>query len=81
MIVFQPEGGVHFIRNFQKQTEDQGINLPPNLAELVLNATYSQSPDSLVWRYFFDLKGMAYFTMVLSQVLYIWLYIFSLEYK
>ncbi|GAB1301847.1 Predicted gene, 36255 [Apodemus speciosus] len=53
----KPEGGVNFIRNFQKQTEDQGISLPPNLAELVLNATYAQSPDSLVWRYFFDLKG------------------------
>ncbi|KAM7320490.1 hypothetical protein ACRRTK_020933 [Alexandromys fortis] len=53
----KPEGGINFIRKFQKQTEDQGVNLPPNLAELVMNASYVQSPDSIVWRYFFDLKG------------------------
>lgn len=55
--VFQPEGGVNFIRTFHKQKEDQGVNLPPNLAELVINPSYVQSPDSLVWRYFYDLKG------------------------
>ncbi|KAF6302960.1 hypothetical protein mRhiFer1_008698 [Rhinolophus ferrumequinum] len=53
----KPEGGVNFIRTFHKQKEDQGVNLPPNLAELVMNASYTQSPDSLVWRYFYDLKG------------------------
>lgn len=53
----KPEGGIDFIRKFQKQTEDQGVNLPPNLAELVMNASYVQSPDNIVWRYFFDLKG------------------------
>ncbi|XP_073925629.1 uncharacterized protein [Castor canadensis] len=53
----KPEGGINFIRKFQQQTEDQGVNLPPNLAELVTNASYVQSPDNLVWRYFFDLKG------------------------
>ncbi|KAM5221966.1 dynactin-associated protein [Ctenodactylus gundi] len=53
----KPEGGIDFIRKFPKQTEDQGVNLPPNLAELVMNASYVQSPDNLVWRYFFDLKG------------------------
>ncbi|NP_001358681.1 legumin J-like isoform X1 [Oryctolagus cuniculus] len=53
----KPEGGINYIRAFHKQEEDQGVNLPPNLAELVLNASYVQSPDSLVWRYFFDLKG------------------------
>ncbi|XP_069324075.1 uncharacterized protein [Eulemur rufifrons] len=53
----KPEGGIDFIRTFHKQEEDQGVNLPPNLAELVMNASYVQSPDSLVWRYFFDLKG------------------------
>ncbi|XP_034498307.1 uncharacterized protein LOC117795975 [Ailuropoda melanoleuca] len=53
----KPEGGINFIRTFQKQKEDQGVNLPPNLAELVINPSYVQSPDSLVWRYFYDLKG------------------------
>ncbi|XP_007434719.2 uncharacterized protein LOC103049350 [Python bivittatus] len=52
----KPQGGVDFIRSFQKQAEDQAINLPPNLAELVQNANYNQSADMLVWRYFFDLK-------------------------
>ncbi|XP_068782591.1 oxalate decarboxylase OxdC-like [Struthio camelus] len=55
----KPQGGVNFIRTFKKQTEDQAINLPPNLKELVQNASYVQSPDSLVWRYFYDLKGSA----------------------
>lgn len=64
MIVFQPEGGINFIRKFQKQTEDQGVNLPSNLAELVMNASYVQSPDSTVWKYFFDLKGMVCFMKV-----------------
>ncbi|XP_032167302.1 lung adenoma susceptibility protein 2 isoform X2 [Mustela erminea] len=53
----KPEGGINFIRTFQKQKEDQGVNLPPNLAELVINPSYVQSPESLVWRYFYDLKG------------------------
>lgn len=55
--VFQPEGGINFIRTFHEQKEDQGVNLPHNLAELVTNASYTQSPDNLVWRYFYDLKG------------------------
>ncbi|XP_039697223.1 legumin J-like isoform X3 [Pteropus medius] len=53
----KPEGGINFIRTFHKQKEDQGVNLPHNLAELVTNASYTQSPDNLVWRYFYDLKG------------------------
>ncbi|XP_025742275.1 oxalate decarboxylase OxdC-like isoform X1 [Callorhinus ursinus] len=53
----KPEGGINFIRTFQKQQEDQAVNLPPNLAELVINPSYVQSPDSLVWKYFYDLKG------------------------
>ncbi|XP_070792083.1 dynactin-associated protein [Pituophis catenifer annectens] len=53
----KPEGGMDFIRSFQKQAEDQAVNLPPNLAELVQNTNYNQSADMLVWRYFFDLKG------------------------
>lgn len=78
MIVFQPEGGINFIRKFQKQTEDQGVNLPSNLAELVMNASYVQSPDSIVWRYFFDLKGMVCFIEGFSlrfvyMVIYFWL--------
>ena len=64
MIVFQPKGGVNFIRSFQKHAEHQGINLPPNLAELVLDASYAQSPDGLVWRHFFDLKVVIYFILV-----------------
>ncbi|XP_030365987.1 uncharacterized protein LOC115618498 isoform X3 [Strigops habroptila] len=55
----KPPGGVNFIRTFQKQAEDQAINLPPNLEDLVQNATYGQSPDHLVWRYFYNLKGSA----------------------
>ncbi|XP_010011712.1 PREDICTED: uncharacterized protein LOC104404876, partial [Nestor notabilis] len=55
----KPVGGVNFIRTFQKQAEDQAINLPPNLEELVQNATYVQSPAHQVWRYFYDLKGSA----------------------
>lgn len=53
----KPEGGINFIRTFHEQKEDQGVNLPHNLAELVTNASYTQSPDNLVWRYFYDLKG------------------------
>ncbi|XP_055273365.1 uncharacterized protein LOC129549864 [Moschus berezovskii] len=53
----KPEGGINFIGTFHKQKEGQGINLPPNLAELVVNANYSQSPENFVWRYFYDLKG------------------------
>ncbi|XP_060616774.2 dynactin-associated protein [Anolis sagrei] len=57
----KPQGGVDFIRTFQKQAEDQAINLPPNLAELVQSPHYNQSTDNLVWRYFFDLKGSTEF--------------------
>ncbi|XP_062984870.1 uncharacterized protein LOC134400468 [Elgaria multicarinata webbii] len=57
----KPKGGVDFIRTFQKQAEDQAINLPPNLAQLVHNPKYEQSRDALVWRYFFDLKGSTEF--------------------
>lgn len=76
MIVFQPEGGINFIRKFQKQTEDQGVNLPPNLAELVMNASYIQSPESIVWKYFFDLKGMVCFMKVFFIKICIYSYIF-----
>ncbi|KAM9331041.1 dynactin-associated protein [Gastrophryne carolinensis] len=53
----KPAGGVQFIRTFQKPKEDQAINLPKNLAELIKNSDYVQSNDSLVWQYFYDLKG------------------------
>ncbi|NWR64143.1 LEGB6 protein, partial [Bucorvus abyssinicus] len=53
----KPPGGVNFIRTFKRQAEDQAVNLPPNLDELVQNATYVQSPDHLVWQYFYNLKG------------------------
>ncbi|KAM8962112.1 dynactin-associated protein [Pelodytes ibericus] len=53
----KPEGGVNFIRTFKRPKEDQAINLPSNLLELIQNATYVQSPASRVWRYFYDLKG------------------------
>ncbi|NXK48621.1 GL25 protein, partial [Chauna torquata] len=52
----KPQGGVNFIRTFKKQVEDQAINLPPNLDELVKSAEYVQSPDNLVWQYFYNLK-------------------------
>ncbi|XP_042660631.1 uncharacterized protein LOC104357113 isoform X2 [Tyto alba] len=57
--LLQPQGGVNFIRTFKKQAEDQAVNLPANLDELVQNATYVQSPDNLVWQYFYNLKGSA----------------------
>uniref|UniRef100_A0A8B9CW70 Cupin type-1 domain-containing protein n=1 Tax=Anser brachyrhynchus TaxID=132585 RepID=A0A8B9CW70_9AVES len=53
----KPRGGVNFIRTFKKQVEDQAVNLPPNLDELVKSADYVQSPDHLVWQYFYNLKG------------------------
>ncbi|NXB97819.1 OXDC decarboxylase, partial [Orthonyx spaldingii] len=53
----KPEGGVAFIRTFRKPSEDQAINLPPNLAELLHNVSYPQSPDNRVWRFFYDLPG------------------------
>ncbi|XP_053887192.1 uncharacterized protein LOC128838790 isoform X3 [Malaclemys terrapin pileata] len=59
----KPQGGVNFIRTFKKQTEDQAINLPPNLVELVQNASYVQSPDKLVWRYFYNLKDSTEFKL------------------
>ncbi|CAM5153500.1 unnamed protein product [Natator depressus] len=58
-----PQGGVNFIRTFKKQTEDQAINLPPNLVELVQNASYVQSPDKLLWRYFYNLKDSTEFKL------------------
>ncbi|NWH70945.1 GL25 protein, partial [Piaya cayana] len=57
----KPRGGVNFIRTFKKPQEDQAVNLPANLQELVHNATYSQSPANLVWRFFYDLQGSATF--------------------
>ncbi|KAG6930419.1 oxalate decarboxylase OxdD [Chelydra serpentina] len=59
----KPQGGVNFIRTFKKQTEDQAINLPPNLVELIQNASYVQSPDKLVWRYFYNLKASTEFKL------------------
>ncbi|XP_068107425.1 uncharacterized protein [Hyperolius riggenbachi] len=53
----KPQGGVGFIRSFVKPKEDQAVNLPKNLAELIQKADYNQSSDSLVWQYFYDLKG------------------------
>ncbi|KAM4052753.1 dynactin-associated protein [Anomaloglossus baeobatrachus] len=53
----KPVGGVNFIRTFHKPKEDQAINLPKNLVELIQNASYVQSNDSKVWQYFYDLKG------------------------
>ncbi|KAM4808369.1 dynactin-associated protein [Rhinophrynus dorsalis] len=53
----KPVGGVQFIRTFQKPKEDQAVNLPENLIELIQNASYIQSDDKLVWKYFYDLKG------------------------
>ncbi|NXF00034.1 LEGB protein, partial [Menura novaehollandiae] len=60
-VIPQPEGGVKFIRTFRKQEEDQAINLPPNLDQLIRNASYGQSPDPLVWKFFYDLKGSTEF--------------------
>ncbi|XP_009074449.1 PREDICTED: uncharacterized protein LOC103803632, partial [Acanthisitta chloris] len=53
----KPQGGVKFIRTFLKPQEDQTINLPPNLDQLIHNSTYTQSPDHLVWQFFYDLQG------------------------
>ncbi|KAK6494404.1 hypothetical protein HHUSO_G971 [Huso huso] len=53
----KPKGGIDFIKSFKKPSKEQGVNLPPNLAELVRKANYVQSVDSNVWRYFYDLKA------------------------
>ncbi|XP_058720677.1 uncharacterized protein LOC131592857 [Poecile atricapillus] len=53
----KPKGGVGFIRTFQKPEEDQTINLPKNLDQLIHNSTFPQSPDSQVWKFFYDLPG------------------------
>ncbi|XP_069819257.1 dynactin-associated protein [Dendropsophus ebraccatus] len=53
----KPVGGVNFIRTFVKPKEDQAVNLPKNLVELIQNADYVQSNDSDVWKYFYDLKA------------------------
>lgn len=53
----KPQGGVEFIRTFQKPKEDQAINLPKNLHQLIHNSSYPQSPDSQVWKYFYDLPA------------------------
>uniref|UniRef100_A0A8C5LXS1 Cupin type-1 domain-containing protein n=1 Tax=Leptobrachium leishanense TaxID=445787 RepID=A0A8C5LXS1_9ANUR len=53
----KPEGGVDFIRQFQKADVDQAINLPKNLMDLIQNASLAQSDDTLVWKYFHDLIG------------------------
>ncbi|XP_069483100.1 oxalate decarboxylase OxdC-like [Ambystoma mexicanum] len=53
----KPQGGVNFIRTFKRPREDQAVNLPSNLGELIQNASYVQSPDEQVWKYFYDLKG------------------------
>ncbi|XP_078530946.1 oxalate decarboxylase OxdC-like [Lissotriton helveticus] len=53
----KPQKGVDFIRTFRRPREDQAVNLPANLVELVQNASYLQSPDEQVWKYFYDLKG------------------------
>ncbi|XP_044150042.1 uncharacterized protein LOC122938545 [Bufo gargarizans] len=53
----KPVGGVNFIRTFKEPKEDQAINLPKNLVELIQNASYAQSNYSNVWKYFYDLKG------------------------
>ncbi|KAM4707190.1 uncharacterized protein O3C94_004194 [Discoglossus pictus] len=53
----KPIDKVEFIRTFEKQTEDQAINLPENIVELLQNVSYVQSENSLVWNYFYDLKG------------------------
>uniref|UniRef100_A0A8C5LXQ5 Cupin type-1 domain-containing protein n=1 Tax=Leptobrachium leishanense TaxID=445787 RepID=A0A8C5LXQ5_9ANUR len=57
----KPEGGVEFIRTFKKPAADQAINLPGNLMDLVQNANYVQAADTLVWQYFYDLKGSKQF--------------------
>ncbi|XP_077319114.1 oxalate decarboxylase OxdD-like [Lithobates pipiens] len=53
----KPRGGVEFIRTFKRPEEDQAINLPENLVELIQKADYVQYDESDVWKYFYDLKG------------------------
>ncbi|XP_053556384.1 uncharacterized protein LOC128647659 [Bombina bombina] len=57
----KPQDNVQFIRTFQKQKEDQEINLPENLADLIQNVSYVQSENTSVWKYFYDLKGSKQF--------------------
>ncbi|XP_066567054.1 uncharacterized protein LOC136754812 [Amia ocellicauda] len=57
----KPKGGINFIKSFKQPKENQAVNLPPNLKELVNKASYIQSQNFLVWRYFFDLKASKQF--------------------
>ncbi|KAG9331529.1 hypothetical protein JZ751_018932 [Albula glossodonta] len=53
----KPKGGISFINSFKQPKENQAINLPPNLNELVHKASYTKSSFFRVSRYFFDMRA------------------------
>ncbi|KAG5841535.1 hypothetical protein ANANG_G00200540 [Anguilla anguilla] len=53
----KPKGGINFIKSFKKPKENQAVNLPPNLNELVHKASYTRSKINQVSKYFFNLKA------------------------
>ncbi|XP_064414064.1 oxalate decarboxylase OxdC-like [Latimeria chalumnae] len=59
----KPQDGVQFIRTFKVPKENQAINLPPNLAQLIRNVSYPQSVGKLVWKYFYDLPASRQFNL------------------
>ncbi|CAH2296637.1 lung adenoma susceptibility 2 isoform X4 [Pelobates cultripes] len=52
----QPEGGVDFIRSFERRNQSIVLNLPSNPTDSITRQ-YPQSDITLVWKYFYDLEG------------------------
>ncbi|KAJ8381169.1 hypothetical protein SKAU_G00019470 [Synaphobranchus kaupii] len=53
----KPKGGISFIESFKQPKENQAVNLPPNLNELVHKASYTKSRVFQVSKYFFNMKA------------------------
>ncbi|KAJ8263844.1 hypothetical protein GJAV_G00141960 [Gymnothorax javanicus] len=53
----KPKGGISFINSFKQPKENQAINLPPNLNELVRKASYTKSKIFRVSKYFFNMRA------------------------
>ncbi|NP_001358763.1 uncharacterized LOC103184852 [Callorhinchus milii] len=53
----KPIDGIKFIKSFKRAEENQAVNLPPNLDQLIRSASYPKASDDIVAKYFYDLKG------------------------
>ncbi|XP_061117681.1 oxalate decarboxylase OxdC-like [Conger conger] len=53
----KPKGGISFINTFKQPKENQAVNLPPNLNELVRKASYTRSRIFQVSKYFFNMRA------------------------